>query len=117
MTFISLFRMKETEIVALERSIADQKSKLISLSGFNYPSDNNVTKDILTEESKGMRISASRTDYNTLKGYKQILAGQAKKRSLDEAAEKDIYLLLTKRYYLYCGFVDTINFTMFNVNK
>jgi hypothetical protein len=94
--------MKETEIVALERSITDQKSKMISLSGFFLTSDDNETSNAIhIELPKKLRASTAPQDGDMLKGYEQILASQAKKRSLDEVAEKEAYLLLTKRYFVF----------------
>jgi hypothetical protein len=108
--------MKETEIIALERSITDQKSKIISLSGFISSSDDSDV--ILMELPKKMRASAPAKVGDKLKGYVQILASQAKKRSLDEVAEKEAYLMRTQRYFFTSYFLKYKKFhTMMNVKR
>jgi hypothetical protein len=105
--------MKETEITALERSITDQKSKIISLSEFISSSDGSDVA--LMELPKKLRVSAEEND-DKLKGYEQILASQAKKRSLDEVAEKEAYLMRTQRYFFPSYFLKHKKFyTMMNV--
>jgi hypothetical protein len=91
--------MKETEIFALERSISDQKSKMISSFSAG---DDNVIHATLIERSKKLSASARPKDDDKLKEqYEQILSSQAKKRLLDEDADMEAYLLLTKRYLFY----------------